>query len=182
MGYVDMQYTGPLWDNNVPPPLNATNLLDISHALEAVNVTQQERTSLGAQETDKLGQILTVLNSKIGNLEDSVEQIQTVLEKKGTLGVEAGSYVGNDQATVIVNFTHPVKFMLIQGKVPDGNYYCSIICNTFNEYVVLHGYTGRMWATTYNVSFSNSDKSVSIGGYNVSTNQYQYFGIVDLST
>lgn len=20
MGYVDMQYTGPLWDNNVPPP------------------------------------------------------------------------------------------------------------------------------------------------------------------
>ena len=164
------------------PPLNATNLLDISHALEAVNVTQQERTSLGAQETDKLGQILTVLNGKIGSLNESIEQLQTVLDKKGTLGVEAGIYVGNDQSTVTISFTHPIKFVFVQGKVPDGNEYCSVICNTFNQYVVVHGYTGRMWSGLYNASFSNGGKSIAIGEYNVSGEQYQYYGIVDLST
>lgn len=164
------------------PPLNATNLLDISHALEAVNVTQLERTSLGAQETDKLGQILTVLNGKIGNLSDSIEQLQTVLDKKGTLGVEAGSYVGNAQDTVTVNFTHPVKFMFIQGAVSSGGKYCSVIPNTFKQCVALYGYTGRMWSFLYNVSFSSGGKSVSISEYNVSGEKYQYYGIVDLST
>lgn len=147
-----------------------------------MNVTQQERTSLGTQETDKLGQILTVLNGKIGDLNDSIEQVQTILDNKGTLGVEAGSYIGNNQDTVTVNFAHPVKFMFVQGTVSGGGKYCSVISNTLNQCVVLYGYTGRMWSTLCNVSFSNGGKSVSISEYNVSGEQYQYYGIVDLST
>lgn len=112
MGYVDMQYTGPLWDNNVPPPINATNLLDISHALEAVNITQQQRTSLGVGSTDTLGKILgtiktvldgnitniqSTLDENITNIQSTISQIQTAMQTKGNCGIEYGNYVGNGQ-------------------------------------------------------------------------------------
>ena len=163
------------------PPLNATNLLDISHALEAVNVTRLERTNLGAQETDKLGQILTVLNGKIGNLNDSIEQLQTTLNQKGILGVESGSYTGNGQSTVTISFTHPIKFMFVQGKSINGGDYCSIICNTFDKFTVLYGYTGRMWSSLFDMSFPNN-KAVVLAEFNATGERYQYYGIVDLST
>lgn len=149
--------------------------------MEAVNVTQQERTSLGAQETDKLGQILTVLNGKIGSLNDSIGQIQTTLNQKGTLGVESGSYTGNGQGTVKISFTHPVKFMFVQGKSINGGDYCSIICNTFNKFTVLYGYTGKMWSSLCDISFSNN-KVVVLAEFNATGERYQYYGIVDLST
>ena len=146
-----------------------------------MNVTRLERTNLGAQETDKLGQILTVLNGKIGNLNDSIEQLQTTLNQKGTLGVESGSYTGNGQSTVTISFTHPIKFMFVQGKTGNGNPCCSIICNTFNKFTILYGYTGKMWCEYYDVSFPNS-KTVVLSGLKEPGEQYQYYGIVDLST
>ena len=96
MGYVDMQYTGPEWTNNAPPPVNASNLLDIGHALEAVNITQEERSALGAETTDKLGQILThIVESINGEVESSISSIQTQVNEKGNCIIVSGSYVGN---------------------------------------------------------------------------------------
>ena len=79
-----------------PPPLNATNLLDIGHALEAVNITQDERSTLGAETTDKLGQILTRIVQNINeNVEQDISSIQTQVNQKGDCNIIIGSYVGN---------------------------------------------------------------------------------------
>ena len=91
-----MQYTSPAWANNAPPPLNATNLLDICHALEAVNVTQDERSTLGAEATDKLGQILTHIVESINEgIESDISSIQTQVNQKGNCNILVGSYTGN---------------------------------------------------------------------------------------
>lgn len=80
----------------MPPPLNATNLLDIGHALEAVNITQGERSTLGAETTDKLGQILThIVQSISEEVELDISSIQTQMNEKGNCIIVSGSYVGN---------------------------------------------------------------------------------------
>ena len=94
MSYVDMQYTGPEWNNQTPPPLNATNLLDICHALEAVNITQEQRTTLEAGTNDALGTILAALKSGI---DSDVSSINSTLNSKGNCNIETGSYTGNGQ-------------------------------------------------------------------------------------
>ena len=74
--------------------MNATNLLDISHALEAVNVTQQQRTSLGVGSTDVLGQILEALKTATDN---GMSSIQQILSTKGNCNYYMGQYVGSGQ-------------------------------------------------------------------------------------
>ena len=93
-----------------PPPLNATNLLDISHALEAVNITQQQRTSLSAESNATLGNILQLINDKI-------EQLNTTVNKKGSANIEVGSYVGTGTSGVnhkcTLNFSFAPKTVFI---------------------------------------------------------------------
>lgn len=55
--YSSHNYTGPGWNNSTPPPVNASNLQDISNALEDLNITQEQLEQLGASGT--LGDILT---------------------------------------------------------------------------------------------------------------------------
>ena len=96
------------------PPLNASNLNDISNALQAVNITQQERTTLGAEATDTLGQILAALktttdesiNQAISQLQQSISSIQTQI---GTNKYYIGSYVGNNQDSVVLTLNYPPK-------------------------------------------------------------------------
>lgn len=135
MGYVDMQYTGPLWDNNVPP-LNAKNLLDISHALEAVNITQDERSTLGAEATDKLGQIL----QKMAQGTDSkISQIQTLVNEKGDCNIITGQYIGNANGTT--SLTMPFLPRL---------YMDSTYSNTSEQTICMHIYTGGSYLWSFN--------------------------------
>lgn len=55
--YSSHNYVGPGWNNSAPPPVNASNLQDISNALEDLNITQEQLEQLGASGT--LGDILT---------------------------------------------------------------------------------------------------------------------------
>lgn len=85
-------------DRWCPPPVNTSNLNDISNALQAVNITQQERTALDAQANDTLGQILNILKSGINTA-------QSELQTKGNCLVQTGSYVGNGQVkTMSITF------------------------------------------------------------------------------
>lgn len=88
-----------------PPPLNATNLLDISHALEAVNITQQQRTSLGVGSTDVLGQVLETLKTAfdvdVSDIQSTITQIQSTLLGKGDCSIWVGYYTGTGVATAI---------------------------------------------------------------------------------
>lgn len=85
-------------DRWCPPPVNASNLNDISNALQAVNITQQERTALDAQANDTLGQILNILKS-------GIDTAQSELQTKGNCLVQTGSYVGNGQVkTMSITF------------------------------------------------------------------------------
>lgn len=114
MSYVDMQYTGPEWNNQTPPPLNASNLLDIGHALEALNVTQDERSTLGAETTDKLGQILThIVESINGEVESDISSIQTQVNQKGNCNILVGSYIGNGGNLQLTLPTY-AQFVIIQ--------------------------------------------------------------------
>lgn len=84
-----------------PPPVNASNLNDISNALQAVNITQQERTALGAQANDTLGQVLEVLKNQLNTSDSTIEELQTQLATKGNCLIDSGSYIGNGQTTNI---------------------------------------------------------------------------------
>ena len=125
MSYTDMQYANPGWTNGTPPPLNASNLNDISNALQAVNITQQERTTLGAQATDTLGQILAVLKNAEEETSQSVEQLQqtisSIQSQIGTNKYQTGSYVGNGQSTLTINFDFEPKFYFASYKQDQTN-------------------------------------------------------------
>ena len=122
MSYVNMQYTSPAWTNNAPPPLNATNLLDICHALEAVNITQDERSTLGAEATDKLGQVLQKIvqgtGSDIEEINSAISQLQEQMVEKGNCTIYSGSYVGNGQSTLTITFPQGAspKFLFVSSK------------------------------------------------------------------
>ena len=102
------------------PPLNASNLNDISNALQAVNITQQERTTLDAEATDTLGQILSVLKNAEDETSQSVEQLQqtisSIQSQIGTNKYQTGSYVGNGQDTLTLNFDFEPKFYFASYK------------------------------------------------------------------
>ena len=80
--------------------MNASNLLDIGHALEALNITQEQRATLEAGTNDALGTILTKIVNGINTL---IDNVNTSIGQKGNCFVQYGSYVGNGQ----VGTTHP---------------------------------------------------------------------------
>ena len=67
MAYTNHNYTNPGWGNDAPPPVNASNLNDISNALEALNITQQEAENIGGTINQSLGAMLGSMNSTINN-------------------------------------------------------------------------------------------------------------------
>lgn len=89
----------------MPPPLNSSNLLDICHALEAVNITQQDRTSLGVQQTDELSTILTKLNTSLKQYAKDLDDVQLSTIANNYSRVYYGQYVGNGNSTYLsINF------------------------------------------------------------------------------
>ena len=90
-------------DERNAPPLNASNLNDISNALQAVNITQQERTTLGAEATDTLGQILAALKTTTdGSIESISQDVEEIQQTMGNVKCVYGSYVGNGQTTLTI--------------------------------------------------------------------------------
>lgn len=63
MAYIDHNYTNPGWSNDAPPPINSSNLNDISNALEALNITQQEAENIGGTISMSLGEMLQQMNA-----------------------------------------------------------------------------------------------------------------------
>lgn len=82
--------------------MNASNLLDIGHALEALNITQEQRATLEAGTDDALGTILTKIVDGINN---TIDNVNTSINKKGNCSIQYGSYVGNGQ----VGSTTPIR-------------------------------------------------------------------------
>ena len=101
------------------PPLNASNLNDISNALQAVNITQQERTTLGAEATDALGQILAALKTTTdGSIESINQEVEEIQQIMGNTKYEVGSYVGNGTQNVALSFNISPKYMLVFSSEP----------------------------------------------------------------
>lgn len=101
-------------DERNTPPLNASNLNDISNALQAVNITQQERTTLGAEATDTLGQILAALKNAIDENIGSINQeIQSIKTQIGGNKYAVGSYIGNGQDTLSLTFGFTPKAIFV---------------------------------------------------------------------
>lgn len=125
MSYTNMQYTNPGWTNDAPPPTNASNLDDISNALQSVNVTQQERATLGASITDTLGKILLALKSLSEQYsQQRCNQLQTLINKNYSK-IVYGSYTGNGQDTLQINYAQngietTVAYMVV---VYESNFY-----------------------------------------------------------
>lgn len=89
-------------------------MLDIGHALEAVNITQDERSTLGAETTDKLGQVLTHIVQNINeNVEQDISSIQTQVNQKGNCNILVGSYIGNGGNLQLTLPTY-AQFVIIQ--------------------------------------------------------------------
>lgn len=99
--------------------MNASNLLDIGHALEALNITQEQRATLEAGIDDALGTILTKIVDVLNN---KIDDVNTSMNKKGNCSIQYGSYVGNGQvgSTTPIRLTFnfaPKLFLCIDGSV-----------------------------------------------------------------
>ena len=143
MSYTDMQYANPGWTNGTPPPLNASNLNDISNALQAVNITQQERTTLGAEATDTLGQILAALKTTTdGSIESISQDVEEIQQTMGNVKCVYGTYVGNGNATARVHTTGLPYFLIVSGigdgdNDPDGT--SLVVCRNAPSFRTMSG-------------------------------------------
>ena len=120
----------------MPPPLNATNLLDICHALEAVNITQDERSTLGAETTDKLGQVLQKI---VQGTDSDISQLQTLVNEKGNCNIITGQYVGNANGTTSLSMPFLTRL-----------YIDSTDSATSSQLICMHIYTGGSYLWSFN--------------------------------
>ena len=152
----------------MPPPLNATNLLDIGHALEAVNITQGERSTLGAETTDKLGQVLQKI---VQGTDSKISQLQTLVNEKGNCNIITGQYVGNGNITSLsMPFLTRLFIDSTYSNVPD-----SVIC--------MHIYTGGSYLWLFNFQ-NNYAGGVSVESVNciVTDKNFQFSRAAPLKT
>lgn len=96
-----------------------------------MNITQQERTALGAQASDTLGQILEALKNAI---DANIWSLQT---EKGNCNIQVGSYVGNGQFdnnyAISLTFNFQPKTVIV---------FCSeSFYSGFGSYSTLYGYS-----------------------------------------
>lgn len=171
----------------MPPPVNASNLNDISNALQAVNITQQERTVLGAQANDTLGQVLEALknatDNDISEIESTISTMQSTLNQKGNCQIQSGSYVGNGTySPTISTDLYPIVVIITayrESKSITGGdaSYILFIRGTNPYYIAADTYTtGSDYQ--YHVTFSNNSISWTCRndgfGKNISGQTYFY--------
>ena len=157
-------------DKWCPPPVNASNLNDISNALQAVNITQQERTALGAQENDTLGQILealkNVVDRDISKVESTISTIQSMLKQKGNCQIKTGSYVGSGTNSPTLNTGFYPMMVVIATYNKSASWssgdstYILFIRGTNSYYIAADTYSNNS-AYAYYVTFSNNSISWS---------------------
>lgn len=145
-------------DRWCPPPVNASNLNDISNALQAVNITQQERTTLGEEATDTLGQILASLKNMTESIGQDVEEIQQTM---GNVKCVYGSYVGNGQTTLTITLGFKPRYIYMLSELPqtDGN----------NNYIYLVWIYNNRYAYCFGSGFSGKTISVLNNGFSLSS-------------
>ena len=153
------------------PPLNASNLNDISNALQAVNITQQERTTLGAEATDTLGQILAALKNatdeSIENINQDVEEIQQTM---GNVKCVYGSYVGNGQTTLTITLGFRPRYVCMLSD----NYQQNQGNN--NLYVLVEWIYNNQTAKSIGSNVNFVDITISNNGFSLKTNSTNYIG------
>ena len=145
-------------------------MLDICHALEAVNITQGERSTLGAETTDKLGQILTHIVQNINeNVEQDISSIQTQVNEKGNCNIITGQYVGNGNITSLSMPFLPRLYM-DSTDLDSSDYVACMHIYTGGSYLwtfyFRNGYAGRVYAfmvdcivTDENFQFNHNTKT-----------------------
>lgn len=152
-----------------PPPVNASNLNDISNALQAVNITQQERTALGAQANDTLGQVLEVLKSvvdgDISDVKSMIATIQSTLNQKGNTNSYVSSYIGNGQRSLALQLEFEPKFIFFLSENfqmdERRNTYCAMVY-IYNSPITI---TFISSTSTNGVSFSGTTMNISAPSY-----------------
>lgn len=153
--------------------MNATNLLDISHALEAVNISQQERSILEVETKDKLGQILQKLKTVT---DEELSNINVQLGVKGNCSITTGIYKGNKTDSVSIKVPTNTKYVLVNnGNNADSNgfwqYGYSFFFIQETPLGIYSGGSGRYTEfVCYNTIFSNGTLTWSIKGYDFQGN------------
>ena len=149
-------------------------MLDICHALEAVNITQDERSTLGAETTDKLGQVLQKI---VQGTDSKISQLQTLVNEKGNCNIITGQYVGNGNIT---NLSMPFLTRL---------FIDSTYSNTSSEVIGMHIYTGGsyLWLFNFRNDYSGGVSVQSVNctitdrnfqfGYSSSIKTYYYVAL-----
>lgn len=106
----------------VPPPVNASNLNDISNALQALNISLVNRSTLGISETQDMQDESVLLKNLITSTQSSLQS--TINSNKSIASssyssIKTGSFVGNDQEQLYVSKTpngnrdiHATKFVI----------------------------------------------------------------------
>ena len=117
-------------------------MLDICHALEAVNITQDERSTLGAETTDKLGQVLQKI---VQGTDSKISQLQTLVNEKGNCNIITGQYVGNGNIT---SLSMPFLTRL---------YIDSTYSNTSDQIICMHIYTGGSYLWSFNFRHNHAE-------------------------
>lgn len=125
MSYTDKQYTNPGWNNQAPPPLSASNLNDIANALQALNISSTNRSTLGISATQDMQDGLILLKNLITSTRSSLQS--TINSNKNIASssyssIKTGSFVGNGQEQLYVPKTsngnrdiHTTKFAIYTG-------------------------------------------------------------------
>lgn len=99
MSYTNKQYTNPGWNNSAPPSLNQSNLNDISNAIQALNISAENRTTLGMNDTQDMQDVLVSLKNITSTMQSSLQEVQ-----QNMVFLASGTYVGNNQSSITITF------------------------------------------------------------------------------
>ena len=124
MAYTVHNYTNPGWTNEAPPPVNQSNLNDISSALEALNITQEEANNIGGSIGMTLGQMLQQMNADTLNRYNPYTTDYKWERYSQTVGISANE---NESNVSIAQYTNPTtiqycaSFKCVNGQVQMNN-------------------------------------------------------------
>lgn len=169
MSYENKQYTNPGWNNSVPPPLNSSNLNDISNAIQALNISSENRSTLGMSGTQDMQDGLVLLKNAITTMQSDLQEVQTNMAI-----IASGSYVGNNQTSITITFdqlSKQPKIIFINSYTTSGSYR-KICCvgigiNGYVAGIEVYidsddlGRNGCTYAGIYTVAFTTSSVTMS---------------------
>lgn len=155
-----------------PPPLNSSNLNDISSAIQALNISATNRETLGISGSQDMQDALVALKQLIESNTDNIQNIDEQINEINVNMVKSytGMYAGNSQNSITIQTGDITKILVLYIiSSSDSNSYASGYCVCNNN-----GVSGEVFV--YYKRGQGYDPEVRTGQFTISGKTINFTG------